>query len=154
MRGWLAVRTLAFMHLTTDLPTRAELLALYASVGWTTYTDDPDTLERAARQSSLVVCCRSEEGELMGLVRAVSDDVSIVYVQDLLVAPAFQRQGVGRALMERVLARYAHVGQRVLLTGDGPGPLALYRSLGLHNTRDLTRNVTNCFYGDARHELR
>jgi len=153
MSGRVVTSRLEAMILTPDLPTRAELLALYASVGWTTYADDPDALERAVRQSSLVVCGRSDDGDLLGLVRVVSDDVSIVYVQDLLVAPAVQRRGVGRALMEAVLARYAHVRQRVLITGDEPGPLAFYRPLGLHNTRELTRNVTNCFYGDARHEL-
>ncbi len=60
------------MILTDDLPTQAELVSLYTSVEWTSYTRDPDALERAVRQSSLVVCARSDSGELLGLARAVS----------------------------------------------------------------------------------
>ena len=96
--------------LTNDLPTRAELMDLYASVGWTNYTGHPAALEQALRSSSFVVCARSDSGEsgsgeLLGLARTVSDDVSICYVQDILVQPGVHRQGVGRALMEAVLTR-------------------------------------------------
>lgn len=141
------------MHLTHDLPTRAELVSLYASVGWSSYTRDPEALEKAVCNSSFVVCARSDTGELLGLARAVSDHVSICYVQDILVRPDVHRQGVGRSLMQAVLTRYAHVMQQVLITDDEPAQQAFYRSLGLHNTRDLTRNVTNCFYRDTRTEL-
>ena len=129
------------------------MLALYASVGWTSYTADPSALQLALRNSSFVVCACSVSDELLGLARAVSDDVSICYVQDILVHPSVHRQGVGRALMQAVLTRYAHVMQQVLITDDGEAQQAFYRSLGLHNTRDLTRNVTNCFYRDTRTEL-
>jgi ribosomal protein S18 acetylase RimI-like enzyme len=139
--------------LTHELPAQAELVSLYASVQWTSYTRDPEALERAVRQSSFVVCARSDDGELLGLARAVSDDVSVCYVQDVLVRPEAHRQGVGRSLMRAVLTRYAHVMQQVLLTDDGEAQQAFYRSLGLHNTRDLTRNVTNCFYRDTRSDL-
>ena len=141
------------MILTHNLPTQAELVSLYASVQWTSYTRDPEALEQAVRQSSFVVCARSDTTELLGLARAVSDDVSICYVQDILVKSEAHRQGVGRSLLQAVLTRYAHAMQHVLITGDEPAQLAFYRSLGLHNTRDLTRNVTNCFYRDTRTEL-
>ncbi len=107
------------MNLTTNLPSRAELLSLYASVSWTSYTQDPGKLEKAVRQSSFVVCARSAGGELLSLARAVSDDVSSCYVQDILVRPAAQRSGVGRALMTALLEHYKHVMQQVLITDDG-----------------------------------
>jgi len=141
------------VNLTTHLPSRAELLSLYASVGWTSYTQHPDKLERAVRQSSFVVCARSESGELLGLARTVSDDVSICYLQDLLVRPEVQRTGLGRALMTAVLERYRHVMQHVLITDDGEAQLAFYSSLGFANTRDLKEVPTNCFYRDTRLRL-
>ena len=144
--------------LTNDLPTRAELMDLYASVGWTNYTKHPAALEQALRSSSFVVCARSDTGksdtgELLGLARTVSDDVSICYVQDILVQPGAHRQGVGRALMEAVLTRYAHVMQQVLITDDGEAQQAFYRSLGFHNTRDLKNLPTNCYYRMPGREL-
>ncbi len=89
----------------------------------------------------------------MGLARTVSDDVSICYVQDILVRPQAHRQGIGRALMQAVLTRYAHVMQQVLITDDGEAQQAFYRALGFYNTRDLKRLPTNCYYRNTRHEL-
>lgn len=141
-------------HLSSgETPSLSELLALYGSVLWTAYTRDPDALERAVRQSGFVWTARSESGELIGLIRGVTDDVSILYVQDILILPDWQRRGVGRALMEAVLARYEHVGQMALLTDDGPEQLAFYGSLGFHNTRDLVNVPTNVFYRDRRVRL-
>ena len=62
---------------------------------------------------------KSDTGQLLGLVRTVSNDVSICYVQDILVQPRAHRKDVGRALMQAVLSRYAHVMQQVLITDDG-----------------------------------
>ena len=141
------------MQFTTTSPTLAELLSLYASVGWNTYADDPDALERAVRQSHFVLCARSDADDLLGFIRTVSDDVSIMLVQTLVVRPDTQRQGIGRALMERVMTRYAHVTHQVLITKDEPRQLDFYDSLGWHNTRDLKNDVTNCFYRNVRRKL-
>ena len=70
-----------------------EILRLYASVGWTAYTEDLPALERGF-QNSLLVLAAYEDGELIGLIRAVGDGATVVFVQDLLVAPQKQRQGV------------------------------------------------------------
>ncbi len=108
-----------------------DLLALYSAVGWSAYTDEPDVLAAAVSGSHLVLTARVD-GELVGLVRTVSDGASICYVQDLLVRPEVRRRGVARALMTEVLDRYRHCRQFVLITDrDGPGVHAFYRSVGL-----------------------
>ena len=84
-------------QLRSDRPIPLEaLLELYASVGWTAYTREPETLERAFDGSTYVVGAW-EADELVGVCRALSDDASILYVQDILVDPDHQRRGVGRA---------------------------------------------------------
>lgn len=142
------------MHFTTTLPDITELLALYVSVGWTAYVDDPDDLHRAVQQSHFVVCARSDDETLLGFVRTISDDVSVMLVQTLVVRPEAQRRGIGRALMEQVMTRYAHVTQQLLITKNQPQQLEFYASLGWHNTRELQRDVTNCFYRNTRRALR
>lgn len=132
---------MTFRLIASEIPALDELLHLYGAVGWTAYIRDSEGLARAFRQSSFVWTARSGGGELVGLVRGLSDDVSLLFVQDLLVRPDWQRRGVGRALMEAVLTRYAHVMQTVLLTDDGPEQLAFYESLGFQNTRDLGLNA-------------
>jgi GNAT superfamily N-acetyltransferase len=123
----------------SDVP-RDDLAALYGSVGWTSYTADLERLERAVRNSSYVVSAWHSK-QLVGLARAISDDVSIVYLQDILVHPAHQRRGIGRALLQRCLERYAHVMQKVLLTDDEPKQLEFYASLGYKNTRATALNA-------------
>ncbi len=125
-------------------PAAADLVALYAAVGWTGYARDPDALERAVGGSSYVVTAH-HDGALVGLARCVSDDVSIAYLQDILVAPSHQGQGLGKALVARCLERYRHVRQKVLLTDDRPEQLAFYARLGFTNTRALQKTPLNAF---------
>lgn len=122
-----------------------ELVGLYESVGWTTYVGDPTALVRAVEQSSYVVSSRGAMGELVGLARAISDDVSVCYLQDILVSPDRQRAGLGRALVERVLQRYVHVRQKVLLTDDEPGQRAFYESIGFIEVHEFQPRPLRAF---------
>lgn len=127
-----------------DLPGLDELVSLYDSVGWSLYTAEPTVLAAAVAGSSFVVTARID-GVLIGLARAVSDDASICYLQDVVVHPRTQRCGVGRALVTDVLARFRHVRQKVLLTEDEPGQRAFYESLGYTETRDVGRGQLRAF---------
>ena len=118
------------------LPDRQELLDLYDAVGWSAYTRVPDLLEQALAGSTTVVSAR-RDGRLVGLARALSDDATICYVQDILVDPAEQRGGVGRRLVQHVLDRHADVRQRVLVTDAEPGQRAFYESLGFTELHEV-----------------
>ncbi|WP_416392877.1 MULTISPECIES: GNAT family N-acetyltransferase [unclassified Curtobacterium] len=83
--------------ITEGRPDGDELLALYRAVGWTAYTDAPETLVAAVGGSHLVLTARSADGSLVGLVRTVSDGATVVYVQDLLVLPDRHRSGINDA---------------------------------------------------------
>ena len=106
-----------------------EILRLYTAVGWTAYTDNPDTLEQGFRHSLLTLAAY-EGDELIGLIRAVGDGSTIVFIQDLLVDPAHQRQGIATALVRAVLSRYPEVRQVELVTDNTPKTIAFYKSLG------------------------
>ena len=93
-----------------------EILLLYASVGWTAYTDQPETLRRGF-ENSLLTLAAYEENRLIGVLRAVGDGQTIVFVQDSLILPEYQRRGVGTALLRELLARYPQVRQ-IELTAD------------------------------------
>ena len=114
----------------------AEILGLYASVGWTAYTDDPAAL-RNGLANSLLTLAAYEEAALAGLIRVVGDGHTIVFVQDILVHPQFQRRGIGSALLQAVLNRYAGVRQIELLTDDTPETAAFYRSMGFRELTEL-----------------
>ena len=106
-----------------------EILPLYASVGWTAYTDRPDVLQKGF-ENSLLCLAAYEDDRMIGLVRAVGDGQTVVLIQDILVHPAHQRQGVGTRLMDALLKRFPHVRQIQLLTDDTPKTVSFYESLG------------------------
>ena len=93
-----------------QIPDTQELVDLYTAVGWVRYVQKPDELHEAVMRSTYVVTARRHD-LLVGLARCVSDEVSIAYVQDILVRPELQRKGVGRKLMEAVLTRFETVSQ-------------------------------------------
>ena len=55
----------------------SEVLALYGSVGWTAYTEQPEALRRGFAGSLLTLASR-ENGTLVGLLRAVGDNDTLV----------------------------------------------------------------------------
>lgn len=107
----------------------SEILRLYASVGWTAYTRQPDVLQKGF-ENSLLTLAAYEEEQLMGIIRTVGDGHTIVFVQDILVFPKHQRKGVGSALLQTVLDRYRHVRQIELATDNTIKTIAFYKSMG------------------------
>lgn len=108
---------------------QADVLALYQAVGWSMYTRDPKKLERAIAQS-LSVLGAYDGDRLVGLIRAVGDGETILFIQDLLVLPSYQRQGIGRQLVNALVDQFPQVRQRVLLTDDQPQTRAFYENIG------------------------
>lgn len=113
-----------------------EVLSLYRSVGWTVYADNP-AMVKAAFAGSLLVLGAFVQDELIGLIRAVGDGVSILYIQDVLVTPEHQRKGVGRRLLEAMLAQYPSIYQTVLMTDNIPERAAFYRACGFTAAADM-----------------
>lgn len=106
-----------------------EILPLYTQVGWTAYTEDMPALERGF-QHSLLILAAYENDALLGLIRVVGDGATVILIQDILIYPEKQRQGIGTALLKAVLDRYPDVRQIQLTTDDTPKTVAFYQSLG------------------------
>ena len=119
-----------------DVYQEEEVLELYGSVGWINYTARPEMLKAAFSSSALVLGARFGS-KLVGLVRAVGDRASILYIQDILVHPDYQRRGIGRKLLLEMIKRYPDVYQTVLMTDDTPKTAAFYRSCGFSADKDL-----------------
>ena len=124
----------------------SSLLGLYDAVGWVAYTSEErkGDLEKAVHNSSFVVSAWDGE-TLVGLVRVLSDDVSICYLQDILVHPDYQRRGIGEQMMQACLARYAHVRSKVLMTDDEQRQRLFYEEAGFRDTKDLAEARLNTF---------
>ena len=106
-----------------------DVLHLYQAVGWTNYTNQPHMLAQALSHSLATYLAHDGE-EIVGLVRLIGDGFSSVFVQDLIVLPTYQRQGIGSTLMKRALADYKDAYQVQLATEQTEKTLGFYRSLG------------------------
>lgn len=116
-----------------------DVLPLYQAVGWTNYTNQPQMLAQALSHSLATYLARDGE-KIVGLVRLVGDGFSSVFVQDLIVLPSYQRQGIGSSMMKQALADYKDAYQIQLATEQTEKNLGFYRSLGFEtlSTYDCT----------------
>ena len=112
-----------------DVVKLEDVLHLYQAVGWTNYTNQPQMLEQALPHS-LAVYLAFDGEKIVGLIRLVGDGFSSVFVQDLIVLPTYQRQGIGSALMKEALEDYKDAYQVQLVTEQTEKNVGFYRSLG------------------------
>ena len=127
--------------------TNDDLLALYRSVGWSAYLQHPANTLAAFNHST--VLWATEQGHLIGLIRGITDNHTILYIQDILVMPAKQRQQVGTTLVHRFLNQHAAIGQTVLITDPEPRTQAFYASLGFREV--LPQDYGRAFVLDRRY---
>ena len=106
-----------------------DVLHLYQAVGWTNYTNQPQMLEQALSHS-LAIYVALDGDAVVGLIRLVGDGFSSIFVQDLIVLPSYQRQGIGRSLMKEALEDYKDAYQVQLVTEQTEKNVGFYRSLG------------------------
>ena len=69
---------------------------------------------RALAKSHSVVTAWAD-GSLVGLGNAITDESLVVYYPHLLVAPDYQRKGLGREIMKRLMSRYRGFHQHILI---------------------------------------
>lgn len=111
---------------------KSQIEALYFDAGWSAYTNRLDNIIAGIENSLDVITCWDNE-ILVGLIRAVGDGHTILYIQDILVLKAYQRKGIGKKLMEKLLERHTSERQVILITEDKEDKKAFYESLGFES---------------------
>ena len=123
-----------------------EVLSLYKSVGWANYIQHPEMLKAAYNHSLKIYGAYSGE-ELIGIIRVVGDGFSVVFIQDLLVFPEYQRQGIGTSLLKKIMEEYNDVYQLHLLTDNTEKTVAFYKNLGFVMDTDIDCRTFSKYYG-------
>ena len=113
-----------------------EITNLYQSVGWTKYLERISVLEDAYANSLCVIGAYDNE-KLVGIIRAVGDGLTIVFIQDIIIQPEYQRKGIGTKLLKAVMDKYSDVYQIELLTDNTEKTKAFYRSVGFSASDDM-----------------
>jgi ribosomal protein S18 acetylase RimI-like enzyme len=118
------VSNISFSDSAADIGA-SELAAFF--VGWPRPPDDEQRL-RVLQSADEVVIARDGDGTLVGFVTAITDGVFAAYIPLVEVMPDFQRQGIGTALVERMLSRLARCYMIDLVCDDHVAPF--YERLG------------------------
>lgn len=103
-----------------------EVIELYRLNSWSS-AEKPDQLLPALRNSHTLVTARMS-GALVGIANAISDGHLVVYYPHMLVHPAYQRQGIGKKMVEAMHSIYGGFHQQ-MLTADGEA-IEFYKSVG------------------------
>lgn len=84
-----------------DAPDASALADLRQSVGWNRMERDL----RDPRLSAMRHLCAYDGETLIGYAASVTNGVTDAYIQDVIIRPAYQHQGIGTQLMHRMLAQ-------------------------------------------------
>jgi len=85
--------------------TPTDLEALFRSVNWNRIADFPDKAVTAMANSGAVISAWDGE-RLVGLVNAIDDGVFTAFIDNLLVHPEYQGNGIGGHLLEQMTVYY------------------------------------------------
>ncbi len=75
-------------------------LELRASVNWKTLNREQ---AKMALDNALYTVCAYDGDKAVGMGRIVGDGAVVVYIQDLIVLPMYQKMGIGKQLIEHLI---------------------------------------------------
>ncbi|AXK45460.1 GNAT family N-acetyltransferase [Brachybacterium saurashtrense] len=117
-------------RLTAEPPTAPEYVHLRRTAGLSPRT--PEQAAGALENSWAWTTIRTADGALAAMGRTLGDGTWYFHLADIATDPAHQRRGLGRAVMEDLIARIERAAPPhpyITLLADPPGQ-RLYRSLG------------------------
>jgi ribosomal protein S18 acetylase RimI-like enzyme len=111
------------------LPTAAEYNWLRSLVGWRTYQED--VIDKALPKTLYCVCAYAG-AKLVGMARILGDGGMVYYIQDVIVIPEHQRQGIGTQMMDMIMAYIRlHASQNTIIgLMSAVGKEAFYENYG------------------------
>ena len=119
------------------LPNVDEYLALYQSVGWGT-RDKKSVLEAIGH--SIMGICVYDDDKIIGMARVIGDKSIFLYIQDVAVDVSYQKKGIGKELMIRLIKELYHYQKdypdiRIYL-GASKGKEEFYEKVGFIRRSD------------------
>ncbi len=99
--------------------------------------NDPNSLN--------LIAIPDTDNQILGTISGVRDEAGEVELEVLYVDPSSQRQGVGRMLVEKLLAWAGDVRIRLWVVEYNTAAQAFYTRMGFHKTENTKTNSTFTF---------
>jgi GNAT superfamily N-acetyltransferase len=124
-------------------PSERQLSDLCESVGWSRFGPDYIALDGYSATAS----AWTNEGRLVAWTSVVSDNVRHAFLLDVMVAPDFQRRGIGRAVVLRAILEMKTRGVTAFHVDCHPDQAPFYAKCGFKMCAggwlDLSQPVAN-----------
>ena len=116
-------------------PIPTEYFALFETTGWNdAYHLTPVDLAKALKGSAFMVSAY-DGGQLIGFGRLVTDSIHAM-IYDLIVAPDYQRQGIGGEILDRLVKHCQEVRIRDIQLFCAAGKREFYERHGFEARPD------------------
>jgi len=108
-------------------------------VGWPNPPSPETHLRILINSAHIVLALDEDRKQVVGFINAISDNILSAYIPLLEVLPEYQRQGIGRELMQRMLAILD--GLYMIDLMSNPSALEFYTNLGM--TKEVGMSFKN-----------
>lgn len=108
-------------------PTSEQIIALYEDAGLPRPTKDKDRIQAMFDNSNLIVTAWDKD-VLVGVARSITDWVWSCYLADLAVKQDYQKEGIGKCLINLTKEKVGE--QSMLLLLSVPTALSYYPKVG------------------------
>ncbi len=112
---------------TTIIPKTAQIIALYDNAELPRPTKDADRIQKMYDNSDIVATAWHNE-QLVGIARSITDWVWSCYLADLAVRTDYQKEGIGKKLIE--LTKEMLGEQSMILLLSVPTAMEYYPKVG------------------------
>lgn len=126
-----SVQTLSSQH-------QHQLLELFAEADFADTADGTQWLAAAVENSLAAVAAFDENDRLIGFARALGDQVSDCYIQDVAVRKELRGEGIGKALVKELLTLLQEKNIDWIGLIATPGNAEFYRKLGFEIMQNHT----------------
>lgn len=114
-------------------PTTEQIINLYESSGINRPVQDKQRIKKMYENSNLIVTAWNNN-ELIGVSRALTDFCYCCYLSDLAVSKQYQKQGIGKRLIELTKEKIGN--QSMLLLLSAPNAMGYYPKVGLQKVEN------------------
>jgi RimJ/RimL family protein N-acetyltransferase len=114
---------------TRDIPKEA-VLDLYRSVDWSSAKKPNELYQALVNSHSLITAWDGDR--LIGLANTISDGFLVVYHPHFVVHPEYQRKGIGREMMARLMQSYRGFHQQSVIADRDA--VAFYEKCGFEQS--------------------
>ena len=107
-----------------------QLLELFTEADFAEFSEDTQWLADAVNNSVTAVAAFDESNRLIGFARALGDQVSDCYIQDVVIAQTYRGRNLGRKLMQSLIGELKKRNIDWIGLVAVPGKAGFYEKLG------------------------